>query len=213
MKSDFLQTLSMDLGPVSRWFVARRLLVGISGGVVISAVLMLLLLGVRPDVWRMVGAGVFWLKQAYALAFTVIAGLSAERLARPSGDGRRWIIWLLVPFVFVLGVASLQLANVAPDSRVPMLMGQSASLCPWQVLFFAIPPLVGLVWAMRGLAPTRLREAGAVIGLAAGGAGAFIYALHCTEDAVPFLAAWYTVGILTCALLGWAVGPLLLRWR
>ena len=66
---------------------------------------------------------------------------------------------------------------------------------------------------MRALAPVRLREAGAAVGLAAGGAGAFIYALHCGEDAVPFIAVWYTLGMALSALLGWIIGPLLLRWR
>jgi hypothetical protein len=66
---------------------------------------------------------------------------------------------------------------------------------------------------MRGLAPTRLRETGAVIGLAAGGAGAFAYAWHCTETGAPFLAVWYTVGIALAALLGWLAGPRVLRWR
>jgi len=92
-------------------------------------------------------------------------------------------------------------------------MGQSARVCPWRILFFALPPLAGLVWAMRGLAPTRLRQAGAAIGLAAGGAGAFIYALACTESTAPFLAIWYTLGMAACAALGWALGPLVLRWR
>jgi hypothetical protein len=92
-------------------------------------------------------------------------------------------------------------------------MGSSARVCPFLVLAASLPPLAGLVWAMRGLAPTRLREAGAVVGLAAGGIGAFAYAWHCTEWGAAFLAVWYSAGIAAVTVLGAALGPFILRWR
>jgi len=213
MSDEFLRSLSADLAPVSRWTVARRLALGMSGGVIVSAVLMLVLLGPRPDMDQSMTTAMFWMKLAYALAFAVIAGFAAERLARPAASARGRIEWLAAPILLVIVIAALRLAAAAPDSRALMLMGQSARVCPWRILFFALPPLAGLVWAMRGLAPTRLREAGAAIGLAAGGAGAFVYALACTESTAPFLAIWYTLGMAACAALGWALGPLVLRWR
>jgi hypothetical protein len=67
-------------------------------------------------------------------------------------------------------------------------------------------------WALRQLAPTRLTLAGALAGLFAGGAGAFVYAFHCPETAAPFVALWYSAGILLTAGLGALLGPRLLRW-
>jgi hypothetical protein len=213
MSDEFLRALSEDLAPLSRWYVARRLVLGMSGGVIVSAVLMLVLLGPRPDMDQSMATTMFWLKLSYALAFAVIAGFASERLARPAASARGWIKWLAVPILLAIVIAAFQLAAAAPDSRAAMVVGQSARVCPWRILFFALPPLAGLVWAMRGLAPTRLREAGAAIGLAAGGAGAFIYALHCTESTTPFLAIWYTLGMTASAAIGWALGPFVLRWR
>jgi len=213
MTDSLVRTLAADLAPVSPWYVARKLTVGVGVGVVLSAVLMLLVLGLRPDITHMMGTGIFWLKQAYTLVFTILAGLTAERLARPAANARQRILWLLIPLLLVFGMAAVQLSDVAAGARMPIVMGGSASVCPWRIFFFAIPPLAGLIWAMRDLAPVRLREAGAAVGLAAGGAGAFIYALHCSEDAVPFIAVWYTLGMALSALLGWIIGPLLLRWR
>jgi hypothetical protein len=58
-----------------------------------------------------------------------------------------------------------------------------------------------------------LRLAGAVSGLAAGGAGSFVYAVHCTESAAPFVALWYTLGVLAAGFAGFLLGPRVLHWR
>jgi hypothetical protein len=94
-----------------------------------------------------------------------------------------------------------------------MLMGHSAMLCPWRILVIGLPILAGAVWAVRGLAPTRLGLAGLAAGVAAGGLGAAIYALACNETSAPFLAVWYTLGIAALTGLGALFGSRLLRWR
>ena len=66
--------------------------------------------------------------------------------------------------------------------------------------------------ALRGLAPTRLRAAGMVAGGLAGAAAALVYAVHCNEMALPFLAVWYVLGMFVPAALGAAAGPRFLRW-
>ena len=91
-------------------------------------------------------------------------------------------------------------------------MGFSAAAAPWRILVAALPPLVGLAWAVRGLAPTRLVFGGAMVGLAAGGFGAASYAMHCQEATAPFLLVWYSLGIIACGFLGAALGPRVLRW-
>jgi hypothetical protein len=48
--------------------------------------------------------------------------------------------------------------------------------------------------------------------LFAGALGAFGYALACDELALPFVAAWYTLGVLLTAGLGALLGPRVLRW-
>jgi hypothetical protein len=54
--------------------------------------------------------------------------------------------------------------------------------------------------------------AGFAAGLLAGGAGAWVYAFHCTESGLPFITLWYSAGILATALLGAVIGRWLLRW-
>ncbi|MGH6878089.1 MAG: DUF1109 domain-containing protein [Rhizomicrobium sp.] len=204
--------LSANLAPVSRWSVPVRLTLGLGAGLLISMGLVLALLGPRPDMGRAMHTAMFWIKLAYPLSLALIAGFASERLARPAASARRRTGWLALPILLVFALALIEFLPSGSTTRHALLMGGSARACPFLVLGAAIPPLGGLAWAMRGLAPTRLRQAGAVIGLAAGGAGAFAYAWHCTETGAPFLAVWYTLGMGAAACLGWLLGPRLLRW-
>lgn len=210
--SDLARKLSADLTPVPRWQVPRRLLAGLGGGLLVSVVLVLAILGPRPDMAQAMHTTMFWMKLAYPLCLAVIGGLAAERLARPAASARARLVWLALPVALILALALIAFVLAPQPARHAMLMGHSAMRCPFLVFAFAIPPLAGLVWAMRGLAPTRLAQAGFVIGLAAGGAGAFAYAWSCNETGAPFLATWYTLGIAAAALVGWLLGPRLLRW-
>jgi hypothetical protein len=46
----------------------------------------------------------------------------------------------------------------------------------------------------------------------AGGVGATLYALHCTDDSPFFVAAWYSSAIAIVTLIGYATGRRWLRW-
>ena len=80
------------------------------------------------------------------------------------------------------------------------------------VSILALPGFVGALWALRGLAPTRLRLAGATARLCAGALGAFVYAFHCPELAAPFIGTWYVLGMAIPTAVGALLGPLALRW-
>jgi hypothetical protein len=114
--------------------------------------------------------------------------------------------------VAALGVGLGNWGQLPADERTAALMGHSALQCPWNVLGLSLPALAVALWALRGLAPTRPVAAGAAAGLLAGALGALGYALACAELALPFVAAWYTLGVLMTAALGAALGPRLLRW-
>ncbi|MEP7118372.1 MAG: NrsF family protein [Acidobacteriota bacterium] len=75
-----------------------------------------------------------------------------------------------------------------------------------------IPAFVAAFLALRRLAPTRLVQAGACVGALSGAAGAAIYAFHCPETALPFMAIWYVAAIAVAAGAGAVLGPRLLRW-
>ena len=156
--------------------------------------------------------GMFWMKLAYTATFGAIAILAVERLSRPSASLGARLVWLTVPGLVIAVAAAARLMSSPPDSARDLIMGHSWRLCPWCIALTATPVFAALIWALRGLAPTRLRLTGALAGLAAGGLGAAVYSLHCPEAAAPFVAVWYSLGMVIPMAVGALLGPRLLRW-
>jgi len=212
MTDDLIERLVKDLRPIRGAGVAARLAGGLAAGALVALAGVLFILGLRPDMPAALGSAMFWVKLAYTVALASLGAWCVERLARPAGVPGRRLWWLVVPALAMIVLSGLQLAGAPADLRRPLVMGSSAMVCPWLILAVSAPVYAGLAWALRGLAPTRLRLTGALAGLAAGGAGAAIYALHCPEAGAPFVAIWYSLGILAAAASGALLGPRLLRW-
>ena len=109
-------------------------------------------------------------------------------------------------------MCSSDLLAAEPAARPSLVLGQTWQDCGYRIAALSAPVFVAVLLAMRGLAPTRLRLAGAAAGLLAGAAGALVYAMHCPELAAPFLAVWYVLGVSIPAALGALIGPRVLRW-
>jgi hypothetical protein len=207
-----VERLVADLQPVAQPPIAWRLSLGLGVGLGLSVLLVGLILGYRPDMATATLTTMFWVKLGYVSGIGAIALWAVERLVRPGVPTGNLLLWLLVPTVLVSALAIAQLIDGPATAREHLIMGFSAAAAPWRILVAALPPLVGLAWAVRGLAPTRLVFAGAMVGLAAGGFGAASYAMHCQEATAPFLLVWYSLGIIACGFLGAALGPRVLRW-
>jgi hypothetical protein len=207
---DLIHLLARGAGPAPRAVAARRLGPGAALGLLAAAVLAALTLGWVPlALFEHVGA---WFKLVYASALALAAAWLAARLGRPLPrvGAPLAAVAAVLGAALLVGLGSWWQAPAA--ERMAALMGHSALLCPWNVLGLSLPALALALWALRGLAPTRPVAAGAAAGLFAGALGAFGYALACTEVALPFVAAWYTLGMLLTAGLGALLGPRLLRW-
>lgn len=214
MYDELIEQLTTNLAPVSKYAVPRRLTIGVGAGTVASAMLLIVVLGVRPDIAAASSTGMFWVKFCYTLALAAFSVWIMERLARPAESARRRARWLWAPLLVLILLAAVEFARAPAPTYMSLVMGSGSALfCFSGITALAVPPLLGLIWAIRGLAPTNMRAAGLVAGLAAGGAGAFVYAWHCTESSAAFLAVWYSIGASAVAIFGWLLGPSLLRWR
>jgi len=209
---DLIQSLGHDLRPVPRGALGRRIAQGAIGGGVVTALAVALVLGVRPDLGAALHGFPFWMKWAYTASLGVGAVVAVMRLARPDAARPGVLRWLLVPVLLLAGVGVVELAETPSRAWLAMWLGQSWKVCPWLVLTLAMPIFIGLLWSFRKLAPTRLREAGATAGLAAGAWAATIYCLHCPEVSAIFVLTWYSLGILLAAGVGALVGPRFMRW-
>lgn len=209
---ELIASLSADVPRVGRGAVGWRLAGGVIAGAIGSTLLIVMTLGLRPDLWLAIHGATLWMKWGYTVSLAAVAIYVTARLARPDpGSLRR--LWLVA--IPILGLAALGVGELIRTPRsgwLAMWLGHTWSKCPWLVLMLAVPIFIGLLWSFRRLAPTRLRAAGAAAGLAAGAFSATVYCLHCPEVSALFVLSWYSLGILLAAALGALLGPRLLRW-
>jgi hypothetical protein len=210
--SDLITDLTAALRPVRAGAVWWRLALGVGGGCILSAGIMTVWLGLRPDLSQAVSTAAFWTKLGYTLAASICALFAVERLGRPGCDAGRAALAGMLCVAAVVLLAAMEFVPAPPADRSLLFWGGSATVCPEYILVLSLPILAGAIWALRGLAPTRLAICGAAAGLLAGCAGAAIYSFHCTETAITFLAVWYTAGMAAVGLVGTIIGERALRW-
>lgn len=205
-----IDMLARGAGPAPRAVAARRFIPAILLGLAMSSAMALWLIGPLPSAMFLTPAP--WIKLAYAASLAAAASVLTVRLSRPVARLKRprSAAWGVVLAMSVVGAAAFALAPAG--ERLNMVLGQTWLICPGLLMLFSLPTLAALLWAVRGLAPSRLRQAGFAAGVLAGATGAAGYALVCPESSATFVAIWYTVGIGLTALLGGALGPRLLRW-
>jgi hypothetical protein len=193
-------------------YVEKRFAVALAAGLAGASLLMVLLLGVRHDLMQVMATGMFWLKVSFPVA-VIFATLSmTTRLARPGRSaGPGWLVFAMVLGGFWLG-GLVTLAAAPSELRLGLMLGATWKVCTTCVALLSIPAFGALFWALRGMAPTRPRHTGASAGLLAGAQGLLVYCFHCPETALPFWAIWYSLGMLMPAVLGAALGKVLLRW-
>lgn len=190
----------------------HRMWIATVSGLTISTLLMLKLIPLNPELARVVLTPEFWQKLGFSVSMAGLAMLLLTRLSRPGLHAGAALNALPLPALAIWILAAAALLGATPDERLALIFGKTWKVCPFLITMLAAPMFVSTFWAMRELAPTRLRLAGAASGLFAGGAGAVVYCFHCPELDAPFIGIWYLSGILIPAVAGAILGPRLLRW-
>lgn len=209
MKTDDLLTLLQQDGlrePRSGQ-VLRRWLVP---ALVASAAFVVFIYGLRFPVQKTLLTPEIAPKFYLPLILGVIATPFALKLARPLGRVRLGWVWIFpVIGVLLLGYAYL----TTPDAQRMMdFRGKTILPCLISIPMLSVPALAAFLVSLRQGAVMAPGRAGAVAGLAAGGLGAAIYALHCIEDSPLFYVTWYGLGIGVVVLAGSLLGRKFLRW-
>jgi hypothetical protein len=209
---DLVSALASAVEPVDRKRAARQLVLAWITGLLVSVLFLAGVLRVNATLPLEAMIPMFWVRAAFCASLMCVSILAVKRLGHPGTRLGRVPVGLALPVLAMWGLAAVTLAEAPKEERIPLLLGHTALVCPWLITLLAAPWFVALIWAMRELAPTRLRLAGAGVGLAAGASGALVYTLHCPELASPFLSVWYVLGMLFPAAMGAMLGPRLLRW-
>jgi hypothetical protein len=209
---DWVTMLATGVEAVDPGAAVRRYAMAVGAGVLAATVLMAGLLGVNPYLLRDAAVPMGWAKFAFVVGLCVSALRATLRLARPGASLAGLPAALAAPVLGIWLLAAVALGGTERTRWLALVLGQTAAACPFLIALLATPVFLGGLWALRGLAPTRLRLAGASAGLLAGAAGACVYAIHCPELAAPFLGTWYVLGMAIPTTLGALLGPRVLRW-
>ena len=213
MKTDqLISMLANGAEAVDPQVLRRRYALAMGSGALAAAVLMMAVLGVQPDLGLAARLPMFWIKLAFPALILAGALLATVRLSRPGARIGRVPAVIAAPVLALWSLSAVVLVNAAPGELQALLFGSSWLECPISVAALSAPLFLALLWAMKGLAPTRPALAGAAVGLLSGAGAALVYALHCTETSAAFIGIWYVLGMLMPAALGALIGRRVLRW-
>jgi len=213
MKTDeLISMLATNADQVPALKVEWRFALALGIGLPVSALVMLLTMGLRSDFVQAVGGLAFWMKLAFTACMAGSGLILTKRLSRPGVKvGYAWL-GIALPLLVLWLAAVLVLMEGEPPQRLGMLLGSTWNACPFNIAALSVPLFFATFWCVKGTAPTRLALAGAASGLLSGALSASVYAMHCTESAAPFIGVWYVLGISIPTLIGASLGPRLLRW-
>ncbi|WP_347556959.1 DUF1109 domain-containing protein [Robbsia sp. KACC 23696] len=209
---DLISLLARQAPPIDRHLPTKRFTLALLIAFASASVLMLSLLGLRPDIGSAIASTRFWIKAALPALLGIGALWMVIRLARPgiAPGPSGWVV--LTPLLAVWIASAAALLGAPPADRLALLLGQTWRVCPVLIALLSLPGLIALFWALRGLAPTRLRLAGAAAGLLAGATATLVYCFHCPEMGVPFWGCWYVLGMAVPTLIGALLGRRWLAW-
>ena len=210
--NDLVLMLATGAAAVDPNVAARRYATALIFGAAGAVLLMVMLLGVRSDLAHAMHLPMFWIKFGFVAAMAAASLLLVLRLSRPGRQLDKAPAALVAPVLSMWILATVVLINADPLQRTSLLLGDTWAVCPFLIAMLSVPVFGSTIWAMRGLAPTRLRLAGAAAGLLAGTTGALVYCIHCPEMEAPFLGFWYLLGMLIPTAAGAVSGRRLLRW-
>jgi hypothetical protein len=209
---ELIAALAADARPTAPGGWRGRLALAVVIGAAAAVAVVLVWLGMRPDMHFAMRKAAFWIKAGYTLCLAACGFAMTVRMGRPGATPGPALAIAPVLFAALAALAATELLLAPAGARPGDWLGDSWRVCPFLILAISAPIYLAVVWALRGMAPTRLRLAGASAGLLAGGLGATVYGLHCQEMSAAFVVTWYSLGVVACVVIGALLGPRLLRW-
>ena len=209
---DLIRTLATGAGPAERSAASQRYAIAIGVGMLGALAIVVAGLGVNANLAMIAKLPMFWVRAIFAASVAATAFVALARLARPGVPIGRASFAMVAPIFGMWALAAAVLIVAEPMMRSSLVLGSTWQTCPLNITVASIPALVALLWAIRGLAPTRPVMTGATAGRLAGGIGALVYTLHCPELEAPFLGVWYVLGMAIPSVIGALLGPRILRW-
>jgi hypothetical protein len=205
---DLISALAQDT--VAEAHPARVLAYTLPPALMASFALMWAYLGLRADLPSALTSFPPLWRHVLALGLFGVAATLGWRLLRP--EGRAPLAFLLIPLLAALAVLAWGILSTPQEGWQMALQGKTQMVCLIWVPLLSIAPVAAFLLAFRQGAPDRPAFAGALAGLAGGGLGAAVYAMHCIEDNPMFFVTWYGVAIAGVTVVAALIGARILRW-
>lgn len=209
---DLVALLANDAGPVDTAGLTRGTGLIALAGLVLTAAALVVMLGLRSDLAAVLATPPVLAKFALGGSVAGFALVAFQRSLRPGRAASGALALVLLPLAAIFAWALTTLAGRPAGDWAGLVLGRSWSACLVTVTLYALLPFVALLAFARRGAPVKPRLSGLAAGIGAAGLATVAYALHCPEDGVPFIAAWYPLSMAIAGGLGALMGPRLLRW-
>lgn len=211
MKTDqLIAALAADAGPERE--LGTVLLLQLLPALAASVLFLLAGPGLREDLGQALQSPVSSMRLVLSLVLGLLALRLGLALAQP-GCVRRGQARIIAVIPLVAAGLWLWTARATPPGGLGMaIQGKTIGLCLFFIPLLASLPTLAILMSLRRGASMAPRRSAIAAGLAGGGFGAAIYALHCTEDSPLFYVTWYGVAILAVTLVSGVFGARLLRW-
>lgn len=209
---DLISLMSASARPVDTGWLRRATWLCALAALSVTAGLVLLTLGTRPDLASAWVTPPVIAKAALGASVAVIALALFQSSLRPGLKPARRLPFVAVPLLVAAGWALLTLAQAPAEQWSALILGRYWRACLIAVPLYALLPLAVLLLLARRGAPVDGVLTGACAGLASAGLAIVAYSLHCPDDTAPFLATWYTIATVIVAALGALILPRFLRW-
>jgi hypothetical protein len=208
---DLIRVLSADKEPAGP-APGLALAFAAAAGLVVSVLIFLWLVPIRPNLGEAIRTVPFMLKPIEMGLLVVVSATAVLRLAQPGASLGR-VLWIgaLVPAMMVAALG-FELVTVPRVQWLDRLAGVHWYICVMNMVILSLPILAALLVGLRYGAPTRPTLAGAGAGLLAGAMAASVYISHCPDDSPLFVAAWFTSAIAIATGIGAVAGSRMLRW-
>jgi hypothetical protein len=207
---DLIRALSVDT--LRQRPVGLTLALGLLPALGLALVGLWASLGFRPDLAESFATPVVAARYVLTGVLGLVGLWLVLLLAQPTGRerARLWPVFLVAGMALALLLWAY--VTTPPDARQMALTGKTMVKCLIMIPLLSILPVAAIMTALRSGATTAPGLAGCLAGVAGGGLGAMIYALHCTESSPLFYVTWYGIAIIGVTLVSALIGKRILRW-
>ncbi len=177
-----------------------------------SIIATLSVLGLRPDLAHITSDLTALHKTILLASILWVAGWALVNSAKPLPDEKNFKIcpWL------VLGLFSGSIAFewlTTPSNEIlALFLLPNFKVCLIAVTAYGMAGSIFLTWLMKSYAPAHEKKTGILIGIAAAGAGALGYSIHCPVDSPTFITIAYGLPVLAISAVTGLLAPRFIKW-